>query len=223
MPSWLVWGRFICPKDRSKALAGGTIGWLDLCLFLNKFQPWGLISHHFLPSLSCVCVCVCVCLCLCACVSACVCVCVRCWRLNKQFWVNIACTPLLTYTLAQNVSFFFFFFLRFTYYIWVHCSCLQTPQKRAQDLIADGCEPPCGCWDLNSWPSEEQSGALTHWAISPARFLVFWDRVSLCSLGCPGTHSVDQAGLKLRNPPASASPVLGLKVCTTTSGIQNVS
>ena len=33
---------------------------------------------------------------------------------------------------------------------------------------------------------------------------VFQDRVSLCSPGCPGTHSVDQAGLELRNPPASA-------------------
>ena len=31
-------------------------------------------------------------------------------------------------------------------------------------------------------------------------FLVFRDRVSLCSPGCPGAHSVDQAGLKLRNP-----------------------
>jgi hypothetical protein len=31
------------------------------------------------------------------------------------------------------------------------------------------------------------------------------DRVSLCSPDCPGTHSVDQAGLELRNPPASAS------------------
>jgi hypothetical protein len=30
-------------------------------------------------------------------------------------------------------------------------------QKRASDLITDGCEPPCGCWDLNSGPSEEQS------------------------------------------------------------------
>ena len=29
--------------------------------------------------------------------------------------------------------------------------------------------------------------------------VVFRDRVSLCSLGCPGTHSVDQAGLELRN------------------------
>jgi hypothetical protein len=45
------------------------------------------------------------------------------------------------------------------------------------------------------------------------------DRVSLCSPGCPGTHFVDQAGLKLRNPPASASQVLGLKACATTPGL----
>ena len=45
--------------------------------------------------------------------------------------------------------------------------------------------------------------------------VVFQDRVSMCSLGCcPGTHSVD---LKLRNPPASASQVLGLKACATTA------
>ena len=49
-------------------------------------------------------------------------------------------------------------------------------------------------------------------------FLVFRDRVSLCSPGCPGTHFVDQAGLELRNPPASASRVLGLKACATTPG-----
>jgi hypothetical protein len=44
------------------------------------------------------------------------------------------------------------------------------------------------------------------------------DRVSLYSLGCPGTHFVDQAGLELRNPPPSASQVLGLKACDTTPG-----
>jgi hypothetical protein len=52
-------------------------------------------------------------------------------------------------------------------------------------------------------------------------FFFFWffktGFVSLCSSGCPGTHSVDQAGLELRNPPASASQVLGLKVCATTT------
>jgi hypothetical protein len=47
-------------------------------------------------------------------------------------------------------------------------------------------------------------------------FFVFQDRVSLYSPGCPGTHFVDQAGLKLRNLPASASQVLGLKECATT-------
>ena len=39
----------------------------------------------------------------------------------------------------------------------------------------------------------------------------------LYNLGCPGTHSVDQAGLELRNLPDSASQVLGLKACTTTA------
>jgi hypothetical protein len=48
-------------------------------------------------------------------------------------------------------------------------------------------------------------------------FLVFRDSVSLCSPGCPGTHSVVRAGLELRNPPASASQVLGLNVCATTA------
>jgi hypothetical protein len=49
-------------------------------------------------------------------------------------------------------------------------------------------------------------------------FIFLRDRVSLCSPGCPGTHSVDQAGLELRNPPASASQVLGLKPAATMPG-----
>jgi hypothetical protein len=53
-------------------------------------------------------------------------------------------------------------------------------------------------------------------------FLVFRDRVSLCSPGCPGTHFVDQAGLELRNLPASASQVLGLKVCATTAWLNRI-
>jgi hypothetical protein len=41
-------------------------------------------------------------------------------------------------------------------------------------------------------------------------FLFFFlqDKVSLCSPGCPGSHSIDQAGLELKNPPVSASQVL---------------
>jgi hypothetical protein len=47
-------------------------------------------------------------------------------------------------------------------------------------------------------------------------FGIFQDRVSLCSPGYPGTHSLEQAGLYLRNPPVSAFQVLGLKACATT-------
>jgi hypothetical protein len=44
-------------------------------------------------------------------------------------------------------------------------------------------------------------------------FVCFFETVF--SPGCPGTHSVDQAGPELRNP---ASQVLGLKVCAITPG-----
>ena len=47
-------------------------------------------------------------------------------------------------------------------------------------------------------------------------FVCFGVRVSLYSPGCPGTHFVDQAGLELRNLPAFATQVLGLKACVTT-------
>jgi hypothetical protein len=49
----------------------------------------------------------------------------------------------------------FFFKDLFIYFMKVHCNCLETLQKRAPNLVMDGCEPPCGCWDLNSGPSEE--------------------------------------------------------------------
>ena len=38
---------------------------------------------------------------------------------------------------------------------------LLTHRKRASDSITDGCEPPCGCWDLNSEPLEKQPVLLT--------------------------------------------------------------
>jgi hypothetical protein len=51
-------------------------------------------------------------------------------------------------------------------------------------------------------------------------FVFFVDRVSLCSPGCPGTHSVDLAGLELRNPPPSASRELGLKACIISGSLR---
>ena len=34
-------------------------------------------------------------------------------------------------------------------------------QKRASELITDDCNPPCGCWELNSGPLEEPMVLLT--------------------------------------------------------------
>ncbi|EDL33388.1 mCG1045525, partial [Mus musculus] len=55
----------------------------------------------------------------------------------------------------------YLFIYLFIYCIQVHCCCLQTHQKRVSDPITDGCELPCGCWELNSGPLEEQSVLLT--------------------------------------------------------------
>jgi hypothetical protein len=70
---------------------------------------------------------------------------------------------------------------------------------------------------LDKHPSTEpRLQCLGLWLSFLVLVLVFRDRVSLCSPGCLGTHFVDQMGLELRNPPASASRVLGLKACATT-------
>jgi hypothetical protein len=67
--------------------------------------------------------------------------------------------PSLSSFLPSSLSFSLPSFLYLD--LLVHCNCLQIAQKRESDLITDGCEPPCGCWDLNSEPSEEQSVLLT--------------------------------------------------------------
>lgn len=38
---------------------------------------------------------------------------------------------------------------------------LSTHKKKESDHIADGCEPPHGCWELNSGPLKEQRIPLT--------------------------------------------------------------
>lgn len=43
-------------------------------------------------------------------------------------------------------------------------------------------------------------------------FVSFFDRVSLCSSGCPGSCPVDCTGLKFRNSPPFVFQVLDLKV-----------
>jgi hypothetical protein len=49
-------------------------------------------------------------------------------------------------------AFLFLLFIFLNIYLFIICIIY---------ILYDGCEPPCGCWDLNSGPSEEQSGAFT--------------------------------------------------------------
>ena len=77
------------------------------------------------------------------------------WKLEE---LRVMASQLST-TLQSTLQIFhkLFIFLRFTYFIYMstHCSYLQTHQKRASDPITDGCESPCGFWELNSGPLEE--------------------------------------------------------------------
>ena len=100
----------------------------------------------------------------------------------------------------------FFFKDLFIYNVYsILSDCMLAGQKRAPDLIKVGCEPPCGCWELNSEPLEEQSVLLTpELSLQPSTsslfvYLDFQDRVSLCSPNCPGTGSADQDNLELRD------------------------
>lgn len=53
-----------------------------------------------------------------------------------------------------------------------------------------------------------------HQARNRYNLIFFFEVWFLCvALACPGIHSVDQANLKLRAPPASALRVPGLKAC----------
>jgi hypothetical protein len=46
-------------------------------------------------------------------------------------------------------------------------------RREYQNPLTDGCESPCGCWDLNSGPLEEQSVLLTAEPFLQPLFCVF--------------------------------------------------
>jgi hypothetical protein len=117
---------------------------------------------------------------------------------------------------------------------WCYTSCLhhvhachsqmsEVTVRSPRTVVTDGYEPPCGCSNHvgikpGSFAKAVSGGffvcLFVHFLFCFVLFC-FRDRVSLYSPGCPGTHSVDQAGLELRNLPASASQMLQLKACTT--------
>jgi hypothetical protein len=61
-----------------------------------------------------------------------------------------------------------FFFLRFIYYIQgVLPAYMLACQKRAPDLLTDGCEPPCGFWELNSTSGRTISALTSELSLQP--------------------------------------------------------
>jgi hypothetical protein len=87
--------------------------------------------------------------------------------------------------------------------------------------VMNSCELPCGCWESIPGLLEEQLVLLTlEPSLRPRKewffcLFLFFETGFLCiALGV-------QAGLELRNPPASASQVLGLKACVTTPGLKS--
>ena len=81
------------------------------------------------------------------------------------------------------INFFFLKVYLFILHVWVHSQSLQKHQKRTSHPITDGCEPPCGCWELNSGLLEEQS-VLNPWAISPAEHFLTHNLLSVWSDLC---------------------------------------
>ena len=52
-------------------------------------------------------------------------------------------------------------FKDFIYYVYSILPPCMLAGQRAPDIIIVGCEPPCGCWEFNSGPLEEQPVRLT--------------------------------------------------------------
>ena len=74
---------------------------------------------------------------------------------------------------------------------------LQVPLTQAHRffylfLITDGCEPPCGCWALNSWPPEEQSVLLTTEPSHQAKNVNFTRIFEAKILLCPRRTTLDE-------------------------------
>jgi len=61
---------------------------------------------------------------------------------------------------GYNSTLTFFFFKKRSVYLSYEYT-VTVFNTQGEDSITDGCEPPCGCWDLNSGPLEEQSVLLT--------------------------------------------------------------
>jgi hypothetical protein len=61
-----------------------------------------------------------------------------------------------------NIFLIYLFIYLFVYLLNMHVLSAYVPtcQKRASDPFTDGCQPLCGCWELNSGPLKAADSAL---------------------------------------------------------------
>ena len=75
---------------------------------------------------------------------------------------------------TRDFSFFLSFCFKLIYSMYMDGYNLalssNTPEEVVRYHYTDGCEPPCGFWELNSEPLEEQSVLLTTEPNSPAQY-----------------------------------------------------
>jgi hypothetical protein len=81
-------------------------------------------------------------------------------------------------------------------------------QKRASDYFLDGCEPPCGYWELNSRPLEEHAVLLTSEPSFQALKIVFFflkelvEAVRVATPACKSCH-LGSGGRRTRSSKSS--------------------
>ena len=82
--------------------------------------------------------------------------------------------------------FFKIFIYLFIYYVYnILPVYMPAGQKRAPDPITDGCELPCGCWELNPGPLEEQAMLLTSEpSLQPSNYVLIDFFASLYVICC---------------------------------------
>ena len=102
---------------------------------------------------------------------------------------------------------------------WTWCKCSTTCLYHSiTKLLAQYCM----CMYAHACKLVHVEARSWHWyLLQLLSTLIFlngiWDRVSLCSPGCPGTSYINQGGFELRDPSASVFWVLWLKTYTPTS------
>jgi len=106
----------------------------------------------------------------------------------------------LTFSLVflPMVSFYFIFFKIYLFYVYEYTVAVFRHIRRGHRIpLQDGCETPCGCWDLNSGPLEEQSVLL---AAEPA--LQPWSHLFISLVSASPSHSSPTVWSYLINPPS---------------------